>query len=308
MDNHELSLSTPVSMPSQGLAGAPVPPAPSENPFGEQSHRAATPARNLRGRIGSILAALGALLAKFFSVIKGGVLLLPKIKLLTTAGTALVSVAAYSLFWGWTFALGFVVLLFVHEMGHVIQLRREGLKASAPMFIPFLGAVVMAKSLGENALAEARVGLAGPVLGTLGSGVCLMIADATNSDMLRALAYVGFFLNLINLVPVVPFDGGRAMAAMAPWMWFLGLGVLVALLLILRNPFLLIFVLLGGMETWHRWKQRQTRSLEQAAYYRVSQRNRLLVGAVYIGLIVALVFGMNEAHVLTSAGHSFRSI
>jgi hypothetical protein len=91
-------------------------------------------------------------------------------------------------------------------------------------------------------------------------------------------------------------------------MWFLGLGVLVALLLILRNPFLLIFVLLGGMETWHRWKQRQTRSLEQAAYYRVSQRNRLLVGAVYIGLIVALVFGMNEAHVLTSAGHSFRSI
>ena len=69
------------------------------------------------------------------------------------------------------------MLLFVHEMGHVIQLRREGVEASAPVFIPFLGAVVWAKSLGGNALAEARVGLAGPVLGTLGAAACLPIAD-----------------------------------------------------------------------------------------------------------------------------------
>ena len=74
------------------------------------------------------------------------------------------------------------------------------------------------------------------------------------------------------------------------------------------NPILLIIVLFGGMETWRRWKQRKTRSLEQAAYYRVSPRNRLLVGAVYIGLIVALAFGMHETHILSSAGHSFRSI
>ena len=112
-------------------------------------------------------------------------------------------------------------------MGHVIALRREGVKASAPMFIPFMGAVITAKSLGENALAEARVGLAGPILGTVGSGVCLVIGERTNSDFFRALAYIGFFLNLFNLLPVVPLDGGRAMAAMAPWMWFLGFGVLV---------------------------------------------------------------------------------
>jgi len=143
-------------------------------------------------------------------------LLVPKLKLLTTGGTALVSVAAYSLFWGWTFALGFVVLLFVHEMGHVIQLRREGIKATAPMFIPFLGAFISAKSLGENALAEARVGLAGPILGSLGAAACLVIGEAANSDFFRALAYIGFFLNLFNLLPVVPLDGGRAMAAMAP--------------------------------------------------------------------------------------------
>src|SRR5260370_1414676 len=148
--------------------------------------------RNLRRRVGGALAAIGAVIAKFFSAIKGGLLLLPKLKLLSTAGTALVSVAAYSLFWGWTFAVGFVVLLFVHEMGHVIQLRREGIKASAPMFIPFLGAMISAKSLGENALAEARVGLAGPILGTLGAGVCLAIGELANSDLLRALAYIGF--------------------------------------------------------------------------------------------------------------------
>jgi Zn-dependent protease len=302
MDSRDLSLPPPVlpaTPPAVSGAG------PGENPFGESARRAER-LRGLRKRIGSILVVVGAAIAKFFAAIKGLLLLLPKVKLLTTAGTALVSVVLYSLFWGWTFAVGFVVLMFVHEMGHVLQLRREGIKASAPMFIPGFGAVVMMKSLPDDALAEARVGLAGPILGTVGAAVCLAIGEATNSDMLRALAYVGFLLNLINLVPLVPFDGGRAMAAMAPAMWFLGLGAMVALLLVSGNPFLLIFILLGGMETWRRWKLRGTRSLEQAAYYRVAPRNRLIVGAVYIGLIVALAFGMHESQILSSAGHSFR--
>ena len=277
------------------------------SPFGEPSPRGAG-VRNLRRRLGGALVALAALVAKFFAAIKSALLLLPKIKLLTTAGTALVSVAAYSLWFGWTFAVGFVLLLFVHEMGHVIQLRREGIKASAPMFVPFLGAAIFSKSLGDNALAEARVGLAGPVLGTLGAGACLAIGEATGSDLFRALAYIGFFLNLINLIPVVPFDGGRAMAAMAPWMWFVGLGALVAMLLTVGNPFLLLFVVLGALETHRRWKARKTRSLEQAAYYRVSPRNRALVGVVYVGLIVLLAFGMAETHILASGSHSFGSL
>jgi Zn-dependent protease len=265
--------------------------------------------QRLGKRLGGALAAIGALLAKFWAVIKGLVLLLPKIKVIGTMGTALVSIAAYSLFFGWTFAAGFVLLLFVHEMGHVLQLRREGVKgASAPMFIPFLGAAIFSKSLGDNALAEARVGLAGPILGTLGAGVTLAIAELTNSDLLRALAYVAFFLNLINLIPVVPFDGGRAMAAMAPAMWFLGLGALAVLLLVSHNPFLLLFLLLGVLETSRRWRARKTRSLEQAAYYRVTPRHRMLVGAAYLALIVVLVLGMDVSHVLSSGGHSFRSI
>ncbi|HEY2397643.1 MAG TPA: site-2 protease family protein [Solirubrobacteraceae bacterium] len=303
MENPEASL--PAASP---LLPQPAPPAHSgEDPFAKPS-RGAAARQTLRKRLGGLLAAIVALGAKFWAVIKAGLLVLPKLKLLTTAGTALVSVAAYSLFFGWTFAAGFVLLLFVHEMGHVIQLRREGIKASAPMFVPFLGAVVMAKSLGENALAEARVGLAGPVLGTVGAGICLLIGETTNSDFFRALAYIGFFLNLFNLLPVVPLDGGRAMAAMAPWMWFVGLGALVALLLVFPNFILLLIVFFGAMETWRRWKARKTRSLEQAAYYRVSPRNRVLVAAVYIGLVVLLAFGMHEAHILASGGHSFRSL
>jgi Zn-dependent protease len=306
MDSGDVSLHPPVpALPSQSLPASTPPGAPApENPFGDRSQRRG-PAQNLRKRIGSALAALAALAAKFWAVIKGALIFLPKLKLLTTAGTALISVVVYSLFFGWTFAIGFVLLLFVHEMGHVIQLRREGIKASAPMFIPLLGAVVMMKSMPDDALAEARVGLAGPILGTAGSAVCLAIGEATNSNFMRALAYVGFLLNLINLVPLVPFDGGRAMAAMVPAMWFAGLGVMIALLVITGNTFLLIFIVLGGMETWRRWKARQTRSIEQAAYYRVSRRNRLLVGVVYIGLIAILAAGMEQAYVLSSGGHTF---
>jgi Zn-dependent protease len=314
MDAHDFSRPTLTQVtltPGSGPA-APVPPAsyPShhaEEPFGSNREKTG-PLHALRKRIGSALAAIVALFAKFWAAIKSVLLLAPKAKLLATSGTALISVAAYSLFWGWTFALGFVVLLFVHEMGHVIQLRREGIKASAPMFIPFLGAVVMMKEMPDDALAEARVGLAGPVLGTVGAAVCLAIGEATNSDMFRALAYIGFFLNLFNLLPVLPLDGGRAMAAMAPWMWLVGLAALIALLFVFPNFILIIIIAFGGMETWRRWKERKTRSLTQAAYYRVSQRDRMLVGAVYVGLIVLLAFGMHEAHILSSGGHSFRSI
>jgi Zn-dependent protease len=294
-----------------GSVGSQTIPAPTGAPVdtGPPSERAfGRPARTLRKRAGSALAGIVALAAKFGAYLKAGVLLLPKLALLSSAGTALVSIAAYSLLWGWPFAAGFVALLFVHEMGHVVQLKREGIKASTPMFIPFLGAAIFSRSLGDNALAEARVGLAGPVLGTVGAVAVAVAGALTGSDLLLALAYIAFFLNLINLVPVVPFDGGRAMAAVAPSMWFLGIGGLVAMILVLGNPFLLIFILLALREMPRRWRQLRSRSIEQAAYYRVPRRHRIAIGAVYIALIVVLAFGMSQTHILVSAGHSFRSI
>jgi Zn-dependent protease len=245
-----------------------------------------------------LLAPFGAaalLALKFGAKLKALLLLLPKIKVFSTSATMLVSIAAYSLIWGWKFAVGFVALLFVHEMGHVIQLRREGIEASAPMFIPFLGAVVWAKSLGDNAAAEARVGLAGPVIGSLAAAALIPIADATGNDLFRALAFTGFFLNLFNLLPVVPLDGGRAMAALSPWMWFVGFAGLVALVFVFPNPIILLIVLFGAMETWRRWKERK--SPEAQEYYRVSPRDRLLVATVYLALVVLLGIGMAETHI-----------
>jgi Zn-dependent protease len=147
---------------------------------------------------------------------KGLLLALTKIKAVTTLGTMFVSIAAYAWAFGWPFAVGFVLLIFVHEMGHVIQLRREGVEASAPIFIPFLGAIIAAKSLGKDAVAEARVGLAGPILGTIGTLVPLAVWLATGSDLWRALAYVGFFLNLINLLPVLPSTAAARWPSSAP--------------------------------------------------------------------------------------------
>jgi Zn-dependent protease len=266
-----------------------VPDTPAQDPFD------AGP-RPLHKRIGGSIAVAAALVVKFFAKFKVVLLLLPKLKILTTSGTMLVSIAAYSLIWGWKFAVGFVLLLFVHEMGHVIQLRREGIKASAPMFIPFLGAVVSAKSLGGNALAEARVGLAGPVLGTAGAAVLLPIAQATGNDLWRALAFTGFFLNLFNLAPVVPLDGGRAMAALAPWMWFVGFAAMIVAAFVFPNPIVFLILLFGGMETWRRWQARRAGGQEQEAYYRVAPRDRLAVAAVYIGLVIVLAYGMHAAH------------
>ncbi|HEU4703268.1 MAG TPA: site-2 protease family protein, partial [Conexibacter sp.] len=208
----------------------------------------------------------------------------------------LVSVAAYSLIWGWRFAAGFVLLIFVHEMGHVLQLRREGIKASAPMFIPFLGAVVAAKSLGNDAAAEARVGLAGPVLGSLGAALLIPVWLATGNEFWQALAFTGLFLNLFNLLPVVPLDGGRAMAAMAPWMWFVGLAAMVALAVAFPNPIILLILLFAAISTWGRWKARRAGGAEAEAYYRVKPAHRAIVAAVYIGLIAALVLGMDATH------------
>ncbi len=252
----------------------------------------------LRRKLAPILAAIVAFLAKLKSVI----LLLPKLKLLTTAGTMLVSIAAYAWWWGFPFALGFVLLLFVHEMGHVIQLRREGIRASAPMFVPFLGAVIGARSLGDNALAEARVGLAGPILGSVGSAVCILIWHATGNDIWRALAFTGFFLNLFNLLPVVPLDGGRAMAAMAPAMWFAGFAALIPLVFIFPNPIIFLIILIGGFETYKRWKMRRSGSPEQRAYYRVRPRDRALVAAVYLSLIALLVVGMHATNLPRTFG------
>lgn len=293
MDKDESQLKAP--LPSRALPGDPanlegLSPGIDERPIHPEGNF-----KRLAKKLGGPVVVIFILLLKFGAKLKGLLLLLPKLKVLSTSISMLVSIAAYALIWGWKFATVFVALLLIHEMGHVIQLRREGIKASAPMFIPFMGAVIAAKSLGDNATAEARVGLAGPILGSIGAAALLPLAAATGSDFWWALAFTGFFLNLFNLVPVLPLDGGRAMAALTPWMWIAGFVAMIALMIVFPNPIMLLILVLGGIETWHRWKERK--HPEKEAYYKVKPRDRALIAITYIGLIVALAVAMSATYI-----------
>jgi Zn-dependent protease len=255
-----------------------------------------TPLREREGLLGKLAAPFIALIA-FLSKIKVVLLALAKIKFLATAGTMLVSIAAYASIWGWKFGVGFVVLLFVHEMGHVIQLRREGVKdASAPIFIPFLGAVVWAKSLGGDAAAEARVGLAGPILGSIGAAACVVVYALTGADLWRALAFTGFFLNLFNLLPVSPLDGGRAAAALSPWVWLIGVFGMVVLVLTIPNPIIILIAVVSVYQTYNRFKQFRSADPAVRAYYAIDRRQRIMIGATYLLLIVALAGAVSATH------------
>ena len=244
--------------------------------------------RDILRKIWAPVAAVGAFVAKFGAV-------LFKLKIFTVAGSMLVSVGAYALLGGWWFGVGLVGLIFVHEMGHVLELRRQGVPASAPLFIPFLGAFVGLKQMPHNAWKEAQVALAGPILGSLGAAAVWGLGVAYDSRFLKALAFVGFLINLFNLLPVVPLDGGRAVAALHPAIWLAGLAGLVLLEVYRPTPILPIIILLGALELWRRWQTRNHPQLQ--SYYRVLPWQRAAVATVYLGLAALLVLGMHATHV-----------
>jgi Zn-dependent protease len=119
-----------------------------------------------------------------------------------------IAVGGYALIWGWRFAVGFVLLILVHELGHFFEARRQGLHSTWPTFIPFFGAFVLIKDAPLNPWRNALVSLAGPAYGGVAAAVCWIAAEAYDSNLLRALAYAGFLINLINLLPIGILDGG----------------------------------------------------------------------------------------------------
>ncbi|WP_123041671.1 site-2 protease family protein [Cohnella candidum] len=136
--------------------------------------------------------------------------------------TMALSIGAYALIYPWTFAVGFVLLLLVHELGHVWAARRAKVPVNAPMFIPFVGALILLKRNPKDAATEAYIGIGGPLLGTVGAFVCYAIGSMSGESIWYALAYTGFFLNLINLMPIHPLDGGRIVTAVSRWLWLVG--------------------------------------------------------------------------------------
>ena len=242
--------------------------------------------RALLRRLWAPIAGLGLLLWKLKVVFAA----IFKFKLFTVAGSMFVSVAAYALLWGWQFAIGFVLLLLVHELGHVLEAKRQGLPVSAPLFIPFLGAMITMKQMPQDAWREARVALAGPILGSIGAAVVWAAGEALDSELLIALAFTGFFLNLFNLLPIVPLDGGRVAAAVHPGLWLVGLAGLLALLFVYPNPILILILVFGGMEAWRRWTERSDPAAQ--AYYGVTRGQRTFASVAYLGLAAVLTLAM----------------
>jgi Zn-dependent protease len=247
--------------------------------------------RTVLRRLWAPIAVIGAIVWKF----KAAAVAVFKFKFVGTALSGLVSIGAYALLWSWWFAVGLVVLLFIHEMGHVLEARRQGLPTTAPMFIPFLGALITMKELPHDVWREARVALAGPIVGSLGAAAFWVIGAATDRDFFTAMAYVGFFLNLFNLLPIVPLDGGRAVAALHPAFWLVGLVGLAALTVVSPNPILILILVIGGLELWTRWRHRG--SDEARRYYSITPGKRVAVAVTYLGLAAVLAVAMGATHI-----------
>lgn len=218
--------------------------------------------------------------------------------------SALVSVAVYAQLFGWSFGLGLVVLLFIHEMGHAVVMKLKGIPIGALVFIPMLGAAVSMRRMPSSAKDEAEVGIAGPVAGAMASLACLFIALSTvnsagHAGIWAPLAYFGFFLNLFNLIPIVPFDGGRVMAAIDRRVWMVGFVALLAIQIWqwftgTGSIWLFIFIVMAATNFWTRRGMAQTPEARQ--YYMVARVERIIIGLAYFGLIAVLVLGMTAAH------------
>jgi Zn-dependent protease len=250
---------------------------------------------------GGVAAAIGLFFAKF----KGLLLVLLNLKwlvfvpkLLLSFGSLFLSIWFYALFFGWKFGIVFVLLILVHELGHYVTFRNFGIKANLPFFIPGLGAFVAARGPAPSLTTEAIATLAGPIFGIAASAICYGYAVATHEPFWYAAAYVGFFLNALNLLPIPPFDGGNIAGAIDPRLWILGLFAFVAFLVTLGtwSSFTIIIVALVAAGALPRiyglFKGRVDPRLAE-----VSTLSRWSIAATYFVIIIAAVAGAVASHV-----------
>jgi len=258
------------------------------------------------GKLGG-LAGGGYLVFKLLSAGKFAVLAVAKAPLLLSL---LINIGVYTLFFGAqnpllgvAFATGFVALIFVHEMGHLIAARMEGVSASVPFFIPFMGAAIFLKEHPRNARSEAIIGIGGPILGTIASLVVLSLAGTFNPSttlglLFVRLAYYGFFINLFNMIPMSPLDGGRILGAVSKWFNVVGLGLILLGVVegFLNSPILWIILAFGAYGTYRRF----TRP-EHDGYYDVAPTTRLVIGLSYLALLAVLIGGVvaTESYVIS---------
>lgn len=207
----------------------------------------------------------------------------------------LLSLAVYATIWGCRYAAGFIALLFAHEMGHYFAARQRGLDVGAPAFIPFVGAWIALKDKPIDVETEAFVAIAGPVVGTVAALAAYLWARSEDSGLLLAISYAGLFLNLFNLLPISPLDGGRVTAVLSPRIWFVGVPILVALMLYRPSPMLLIVAILAAPQLISAWRY-DPRAPENIAYYGVPLQTKLEFGSAYLALAALLAVMTYDVH------------
>ena len=216
-------------------------------------------------------------------------------KLLATGGSMLLSLAVYASIWGWPYAAGFIGLLLVHEMGHYFAARQRGLKVGAPMFIPFIGAWIALKEQPVDVETEAFVAFAGPFVGAVASLAVYLLARSQGSQLLLAIAYSGLLLNLFNLLPVSPLDGGRITAILSPRIWLLGAPVMLALLAWRPSPSLMLVAVISFPQLLKAWRYDPDDPANRA-YYGVPNAVKLEYGFGYLALTALLGVMTYEVH------------
>jgi Zn-dependent protease len=217
---------------------------------------------------------------------------LGKFGVLKTLLTLVISFGAYALFFGPWFAAGLVVMILIHEMGHVVEIRRQGMAASAPLFIPFFGAAIFQRQHPTDALKQAQIGIAGPLAGSVAATVAFVMYGSTHSSVLLFWAYIGFLINLFNLIPVGMLDGGWILAVVSKWFQIVGLIALVAAVFWIGfSPIILIIVLLGLPAVVERFRN------DQSPYYQsVPVPARFAMGTAWLFLTGYLAFAFFETH------------
>ena len=243
------------------------------------------------------LAALGLAVGK----LQWALLLLLKFKGFAATFISIgLTVVIYAQLFGWVFGAGVVLLILVHETGHLVAARWLGIRATLPILIPFLGAFVQVRQAPRTVAQEAQMAIGGPVLGTVAAVACyagyLLAPDSHAGHLLLGLAYFGFLINLFNLVPVTPLDGGRVLSLLSKWFNVAGLVIALGLLLFsdFRSPVLLLVILFGGISTVQRFRS----TIQNPSYYEVGASAKWTMGALYLGLLGGLALGTQAVSAL----------
>ena len=260
---------------------------------------------NQKNKLWLTIAGIGLVLAKFGKTILFGIkVLLPGLKFaklglifgkfFITGSTMLLSVLIYAQRWGWKFALGFVISIFIHELGHVFAAYKKGIAVSAPMFIPGLGALIFHKTAVRSIWDDAYIAFGGPLFGLFAGILYLVIAICFESNLFKALAYTSFMINLFNLLPIFPLDGGWIVRAVSPRLWLIGIIGMSAMVYYgyIRNPFIFIILILSLPQMWRgiRYGRNDNDKEEPIG---TSQRYRM--GLSYLGLVAVIAWFMGES-------------